>query len=63
MATEIVASSSSAADDRKAMRSVSIVARRCRSLTSRTVVGLAPGPAVGDERRQAADDVEEVARE
>ena len=37
IATEIVASSSSAAEERNAMRSVSIVATRCRSLTPRTV--------------------------
>ena len=61
-ATEIVASSSSAAEDRNERRRVAIVASRCRSLTARTVATWR-GPSVGDERRKAAHDVEEVAGE
>ena len=62
MATEIEASNSRAAEDRKASFSVRIVARRWRWLTTDDV-DLALGPAVGDQRRQAPHHVDEMAGE
>ena len=58
-----VAASSSTAPERNATRSVPIVARRYSSPTSRDPLGLRRAAVERAQRRQPADDVEEVGRE
>ena len=60
-ATESVASSSRAKDERKAIRSVRSVARRYSAVIGADRLGLRLGPAEDLEGRQAGDHVEEVA--